>query len=63
MANNRTFTIIKPDAVANNYIGPILAKINEDGFRIVAMRYTWLSKNNASRFMPLTRIVHFIATL
>ena len=35
---NRTFTMIKPDAVGNNYIGLILAKINEAGFRIVAMK-------------------------
>jgi len=42
--------MIKPDAVGNNYIGPILAKINEAGFRIVAMRYTKLSKETAGQF-------------
>ncbi|HEY6159979.1 MAG TPA: nucleoside-diphosphate kinase [Bacteroidia bacterium] len=50
MATNRTFTMIKPDAVGNNYIGPILAKINEAGFRIVAMKYTRLSKEKAGEF-------------
>ena len=50
MTTNRTFTMIKPDAVANNHIGPILAKINEAGFRIVAMRYTKLSKEAAGKF-------------
>lgn len=55
MATNRTFTIIKPDAVANNYIGPILAKINEAGFRIVAMKYTRLSKENAGKFYEIHR--------
>lgn len=50
MATNRTFTMIKPDAVGNNYIGPILAKINEAGFRIVAMKYTRLSKEAAGQF-------------
>lgn len=50
MATNRTFTMIKPDAVANNHIGPILAKINEAGFRIVAMKYTRLSKEAAGQF-------------
>lgn len=50
MATNRTFTMIKPDAVENNYIGPILAKINEAGFRIVAMKYTRLSKEAAGQF-------------
>jgi len=42
--------MIKPDAVANNHIGPILAKINEAGFRIVAMKYTKLSPEVAGQF-------------
>jgi nucleoside-diphosphate kinase len=50
MATNRTFTIIKPDAVENNYIGGILSKINEAGFRIVALKYTRLSKEAAGQF-------------
>jgi nucleoside-diphosphate kinase len=50
MATNRTFTMIKPDAVENNYIGPILARINEAGFRIIAMKYTRLSKEKAGQF-------------
>lgn len=50
MATNLTFTMIKPDAVGNNYIGPILAKINEAGFRIKAMKYTKLSAEAAGKF-------------
>ncbi|MDX2002220.1 MAG: nucleoside-diphosphate kinase [Chitinophagales bacterium] len=50
MATNLTFTMIKPDAVKNNYIGPILAKINEAGFRIVAMKYTSLTPEMAGKF-------------
>jgi nucleoside-diphosphate kinase len=50
MAGNRTFTMIKPDAVGNNHIGPILAKINEAGFRIVAMKYLHLSPDTAGKF-------------
>ena len=53
MATNRTFTMIKPDAVGNNYIGPILAKINEAGFRIVAMKYTKLSTETAGKFYEI----------
>lgn len=48
--SNRTFTMIKPDAVANGHIGAILAKINEAGFRIVAMKYTKLSADRAGEF-------------
>lgn len=42
--------MIKPDGVANNYIGAILAKINEAGFRIVAMKYTRLTPERAGEF-------------
>lgn len=50
MAGNKTFTMIKPDAVSAGHIGAILAKINEAGFRIVAMKLTQLSKEKAGEF-------------
>lgn len=50
MATNRTFTMVKPDAVEKNYIGAILEKINAAGFKIVAMKYTRLSAENAGKF-------------
>lgn len=50
MAGNRTFTMIKPDAVEKNYIGGILKMINDAGFKIVAMKYTKLSKEKAGDF-------------
>lgn len=53
--SNKTFTMIKPDAVGNNYIGPILAKINESGFRIVAMKYTRLTPDQAGQFYAIHR--------
>ncbi len=42
--------MIKPDAVRNGHIGAILAKINEAGFRIVAMKFTKLSQEKAGEF-------------
>lgn len=48
--NNRTFTMIKPDAVENGHIGAILEKINSAGFKIVAMKLTKLSKEKAEKF-------------
>ena len=48
--SNKTFTMLKPDAVGNNHIGPILAMINEAGFRIVAMKYLRLSPERAGEF-------------
>jgi nucleoside-diphosphate kinase len=50
MATNRTFTMIKPDAVEKNNIGGILEMINTAGFRIVAMKYTRLSADQAGKF-------------
>ena len=50
MASNRTFTMIKPDAVENGYIGGITGMITDAGFRIIAMKYTKLSKDAAGKF-------------
>ena len=50
MSGNRTFTIIKPDAVKAGPIGAILERINTAGFRIAAMKYTQLSKRDAELF-------------
>ena len=50
MATNRTFTMIKPDAVRNGHIGAILKMINDGGFRIVAKKYTQLSLAQAGQF-------------
>jgi len=50
MATNRTFTMIKPDAVRNGHIGNILQMINAGGFRIIAMKYTYISLDQAKKF-------------
>ena len=50
MSGNITFTIIKPFAVSNGHIGPILNKIHERGFSISAMRMLWLTRGEAERF-------------
>lgn len=50
MHGKQTLTIIKPDAVKKNLIGPILAKINEAGFEIKALKYTKLNKEQAKEF-------------
>lgn len=50
MATNKTFTMIKPDAVRNGNIGNILQMINAGGFRIVAMKYTSISMDQAKKF-------------
>ncbi|WP_026461763.1 nucleoside-diphosphate kinase [Adhaeribacter aquaticus] len=50
MASNRTFTMIKPDAVQDNHIGAITQMIEEGGFRIVAMKKTRLTPERAGKF-------------
>jgi len=42
--------MIKPDAVKSGHIGAILAQLNAAGFKIVAMKYTKLSKEKAGEF-------------
>jgi nucleoside-diphosphate kinase len=50
MSGNITFTMIKPDAVGNGYIGKILDDIIAGGFKIKAMKYTHLSPGRAGLF-------------
>ena len=50
MAGNRTFTMIKPDAMRAENAGNIIAHIQKAGFRLVAMKLTQLSKADAEAF-------------
>ena len=50
MAIERTFSIIKPDAVAKNVIGPITAKFEQAGLRILASKMVRLTEAQAKAF-------------
>ncbi|MCK4677581.1 MAG: nucleoside-diphosphate kinase [Bacteroidales bacterium] len=50
---NITLTMIKPLAVQKGFIGPILAKVNEAGFRIVAMKQMKLTVDQAKDFYAI----------
>ena len=50
MSGNRTFTMIKPDAVESNNIGNITQMISDAGFTIKAMKLTQLTKDQAKEF-------------
>ena len=50
MATNRTFTMLKPDAVEKGYIGGILEKITASGFKIVALKLIQMTKADAETF-------------
>ena len=50
MATNRTFTMLKPDAIENGYTGKILDMIIAAGFEIKAMKLTRLTEAQAKEF-------------
>ncbi len=55
MAVERTLSIIKPDAVANNVIGKIYSRFEDNGLHIVAARMTHLSRGQAEQFYAVHR--------
>jgi nucleoside-diphosphate kinase len=55
MTRNITFTMIKPLAVRKGYIGPILNKVSEAGFRITAMKMLHLTRDEAQKFYEVHR--------
>ena len=63
MALERTFSIIKPDGVANNHIGEIYRRFEKAGLRIVASRLTQLSKAQAEGFYAVHKARPFFNDL
>jgi nucleoside-diphosphate kinase len=63
MAGTTTLTIIKPYAVKDGYIGSILSRINEAGFRITAMRFTHLNLKDAQAFYAVHKDKNFFDRL
>ncbi len=59
----RTLSIIKPDAVAANHIGNILALLEREGFRIVAMRKLHMTQEQAEEFYAVHRERPFYGSL
>jgi len=63
MLSNRTFTMIKPDAIEKGYVGAILNKIIASGFRIVSMKMTQMSKRDAEMFYAVHQERPFFSEL
>lgn len=63
MAKNRTFTMLKPDAVEKGNIGGILEQINASGFRIVAMKLTQMTQKDAEAFYAVHKERPFFGEL
>lgn len=63
MALQRTFSIIKPDAVAKNVIGEIYSRFEQAGLKVVAARMKHLSKQEAEGFYAVHRERPFFSSL
>lgn len=55
MAIERTFSIIKPDAVAKNVIGEIVSRFENNGLRVIAMKMVHLTREQAEGFYAVHR--------
>jgi nucleoside-diphosphate kinase len=69
MSGNKTFTMIKPDAVAEGNTGAIIQMIEKAGFRIVAMKKTKLTEERAGQFYEVHKergfyqdLVHYMSS-
>jgi nucleoside-diphosphate kinase len=63
MATERTFSIIKPDATANNLIGKIVARFEAEGIRICAMKKIHMTRGQAEGFYAVHRERPFFGEL
>lgn len=63
MENNRTFTMIKPDAFSKGNTGNIIQKITNSGFKIVALKLTQLTKEKAEGFYAIHQDKPFFESL
>jgi nucleoside-diphosphate kinase len=61
--SNQTFTMIKPDAMKNGHAGAIIDRIIKEGFRIIAMKMTRLSKEKAGDFYAIHKARPFYGEL
>jgi nucleoside-diphosphate kinase len=61
--NQRTLSLVKPDAVSNGYTGKILARFEEEGLKIVATKMLWLNKEKASEFYAVHKERPFFGSL
>jgi nucleoside-diphosphate kinase len=63
MGEERTFGIVKPDAVGKNAIGGVIGMIEQSGLKVVGLRYTRLSPAQAEGFYAVHRDRPFFKSL
>ncbi len=59
----KTFTIIKPDSVSKGNFGKIISRLEDDGFRILAIKKLHLTKDQAEKFYAVHRERPFFGSL
>lgn len=59
----KTFSIVKPDAVAKGHVGEILATFEKAGLKIMACKMMWLSREKAEQFYAVHRERPFFNSL
>src|SRR3954454_4889536 len=59
----RTFTIVKPDAVRRNAVGDMIEQFEKNGFRILAMKMLEITNNQAEQFYAVHASRPFFNTL
>jgi nucleoside-diphosphate kinase len=55
--------VIKPDGVKRKLVGEIIKRVEKDGFKIIGMNYTRLSRNQAARFYAIHKSKDFFLPL
>lgn len=63
MAIEKTFSIIKPDAVARNLVGKICSRFETNGLKIIAMRMVHMSRREAEGFYAVHKERPFFGSL
>ena len=53
MKTNRTFTMLKPDSIEDGYMLPILNKVSDSGFKIIALKYKKMNREEAEEFYTI----------
>ena len=61
--SNRTFTIVKPDSVRKGNFGRIISRLESEGFKILGLKKTSLSKKQAEGFYAVHRERPFFRSL
>ena len=63
MNSNRTFTMLKPDSIEQGNMLPILNMIESSGFKIIALKYKRMSRDEAEKFYSIHSDKHFFNDL